>query len=84
MATHADDEKAGSIGFRPKGKGRGRKWCYLLLLMPLVGLLYPPFYNRFQPDLDGIPFFIWYQFAWVLGGAATTLIVTALTREDEP
>lgn len=56
-----------------------RKWWYLLLLLPLAGLLYPPFYSRMDPMLGGIPFFIWYQFAWVFGGILTTLIVSKLT-----
>lgn len=56
-----------------------KKLWYLLLLMPLVGLLYPPFYARMYPMLNGVPFFIWYQFAWVFGGIITTLIVSKLT-----
>ncbi|TAN14052.1 MAG: DUF3311 domain-containing protein [Chitinophagaceae bacterium] len=58
--------------------GRG-KWWYLLLLLPLAGLLYPPFYAHIYPMLFGVPFFIWYQFAWIFGGIVTTLIVSKLT-----
>lgn len=54
------------------------KWWNLLLLIPLVALLYPPFYAHMNPKLGGVPFFIWYQFAWVLGGVATTLIVAKI------
>lgn len=56
-----------------------RKWWYLLLLMPLAGLLFPSFYASMHPMLGGVPFFIWYQFAWIFGGIATTLIVSKLT-----
>jgi len=40
------------------------RWHYLLLLPPLV-LLWVPSYNRIEPSLAGIPFFYWYQMAWV-------------------
>lgn len=53
---------------------RGSKWWLLLLLLPFIGLLYPPVYARLEPGLWGIPFFIWYQFAWVF----VTVIVTAI------
>ncbi len=38
------------------------KW---LLLVPFVGLLWVPFYNRDLPELFGLPFFYWYQLLWV-------------------
>jgi uncharacterized Tic20 family protein len=62
----------------PMRKLNRRKWWYLLLLMPLAGLLFPSFYARLHPMLGGVPFFIWYQFAWIFGGIATTLIVSKL------
>ena len=37
----------------------------LLLLVPCVGLLWVPFYDRATPSLFGFPFFYWYQLAWV-------------------
>ena len=54
---------------------RGSKWWLLLLLLPYVGLLYPPLYARLQPELWGFPFFIWYQFLWVLLAVAITALV---------
>ncbi|ADL19859.1 hypothetical protein ASAC_1454 [Acidilobus saccharovorans 345-15] len=38
----------------------------LLLLAPLVMILPVPLYNRASPELLGIPFFYWYQLAWLL------------------
>ena len=38
----------------------------LLLLLPFIGLLWVPFYNKAEPELWGFPFFYWYQFIWVL------------------
>jgi hypothetical protein len=57
------------------GERRGSRWWLLLLLIPWIGLLYPPFYARLQPELWGIPFFIWYQFLWVFITVAITAVV---------
>lgn len=53
---------------RPGGRGfqNTSPWVYLLLLPPFIGLLWPPFYAHNDPTLGGIPFFVWYQFAWVI------------------
>jgi hypothetical protein len=42
-----------------------RSWAYLVLLPPFMGLLWVPFYNFRDPVLFGLPFFYWYQFAWI-------------------
>ncbi len=44
-----------------------RSWILLLLLIPFIALLYPPFYNVKDPELIGIPFFYWFQLLWRLG-----------------
>lgn len=41
------------------------KYLNLLLLLPFVGLLWVPLYDKADPVLLGFPFFYWYQFAWV-------------------
>jgi len=56
-------------------ESRGSKWWLLLLLLPYIGLLYPPLYSRMQPELWGFPFFIWYQFLWVFITVGITAIV---------
>jgi hypothetical protein len=56
------------------------RWWYVLLALPLLGLLYPPLYATRAPQLAGIPFFYWYQFAWVIGAALLTLVVYLATR----
>lgn len=38
---------------------------HMLLLLPFVGLLWVPLYDRATPALFGFPFFYWYQLAWV-------------------
>ena len=57
----------------------GSRWWYLLLLVPLVGLLWTPFYAHPKPELFGFPFFYWYQFAWVIAGAGITAFVYLVT-----
>jgi hypothetical protein len=59
---------------------KSSRWWYLLLLLPLPGLLYPPLYSTKDPEIAGIPFFYWYQFAWVIASAILTAIVYRRTR----
>ncbi len=51
-----------------------RRWFLLLLLIPFIVLLWPPFYDFRQPALFGIPFFYWFQMLWII----ITAIITAL------
>lgn len=60
---------------------RRRGW-YLLLVMPFVGTLVPPLYNRAAPAIAGLPFFYWYQLAWVLLTAGLLGIVVLMTGRD--
>jgi hypothetical protein len=59
------------------------RW-YLLLLPPFVGMLWVPFYNRLEPSIGGVPFFYWYQFAWIGVSVVLTTIVYFGTRDAEP
>jgi uncharacterized membrane protein YhaH (DUF805 family) len=52
-----------------------RNWVLLLLIVPFVGVLYPPFYASLQPEWQGIPYFIWYQFAWTVITSVLTIVV---------
>ncbi|MBA2284336.1 MAG: DUF3311 domain-containing protein [Ktedonobacteraceae bacterium] len=56
---------------------RGRSWLLLLLILPFIATLWPPFYNMLTPDLAGIPFFYWYQLLWIVITAILTAIVYA-------
>jgi hypothetical protein len=58
-----------------------RRCWYLLLVLPFVGTLLPPFYNHARPVLFGMPFFYWYQLGWVIVGAILTAIVYFATRD---
>lgn len=57
----------------------GIRLYYILLLLPLA-LLWVPSYNRTEPALAGIPFFYWYQMAWVGIAALLTFIVWQIDR----
>ncbi len=62
------------------------RWVYILLVVPFVALLWVSTYAHDGPRLGGFPFFYWYQFLWVLLGAAVTWLVYAITtrREEAP
>jgi hypothetical protein len=44
----------------------------LLFGIVAFGALWVPLYNRVEPALFGVPFFYWFQMAWILAGAAAT------------
>jgi hypothetical protein len=58
---------------RPERKGRS--WLLLLLIIPFIVMLWPPFYNYREPAFIGIPFFYWFQLLWVIITAIITAIV---------
>jgi Protein of unknown function (DUF3311) len=61
--------------------GSKRGW-YWLLALPLVLLLIPQIYNSEDPELGGIPFFYWYQLAWVPLSVVITWFVYRKTKEQ--
>lgn len=52
----------------------------LLLALPFIGLLWVPFYNDTSPSLWGIPFFYWYQLAWV---PVTSFLIWLVYRDGK-
>ena len=66
---------------RPRKTGRNHRPVRLLVLLPFIALAWVPFYNRTEPELAGIPFFYWYQLAWIVIGAVLLAIVYLL---EEP
>jgi len=63
-------------------KRRFNPWL-LLLVLPYAGLCFPGLYARATPALFGVPFFYWYQFAWVILTSALLGIVYRATRRPE-
>jgi hypothetical protein len=57
--------------------------AYLLLILPFVATLLPWIYNRAEPSLFGLPFFYWYQLAWVVITAGLLGLVVYLTRRHD-
>ncbi len=58
-----------------QSKRRGSPWWYLLVLVPLIGTLFPSFYASVKPELWGIPFFYWYQMLWVIISSLVTFVM---------
>ena len=56
-------------------QGARWSWWYLLLLVQIFAVIWPPFYNTVEPSWAGIPFFYWYQMGMVIVGAVLTAIV---------
>lgn len=55
------------------------RWWNLLLILPLL-MLITPWFNKDRPRVFGLPFFYWYQLAFVIVGVACVAIVYAATR----
>ena len=53
-------------------RSRRRSWLLILLIIPFIVLLYPPFYNRIDPTFIGMPFFYWFPLAMVIATAILT------------
>jgi hypothetical protein len=58
-----------------------RRAAYLLLVLPFIGTLVPPLYNHARPALFGMPFFYWYQLAWVIVTAGLLGLFVAAIHE---
>jgi hypothetical protein len=66
---------------RPHDTSRRRRIViYVLLALPFVVCLYPGWYNRLNPELFGVPFFITYQMAFVFFGSAVMAVAYHLDR----
>ncbi|MFE0425354.1 DUF3311 domain-containing protein, partial [Streptomyces sp. NPDC058953] len=64
---------------RPPSRAR-RALAAAVLLAPVVALLWVPSYAAGRPALAGVPFFYWYQLAWVPGCSLGLLAAHLLTR----
>ncbi|WP_189783899.1 DUF3311 domain-containing protein [Streptomyces capitiformicae] len=55
----------------------------LCLFAPFVAMLWVGSYAKTDPALMGIPFFYWYQMAWVLISTALTAVAYVLWQRDQ-
>ncbi|MDF3289466.1 MULTISPECIES: DUF3311 domain-containing protein [Streptomyces] len=53
------------------------------LILPFVATLWVSSYARPTPTFIGIPFFYWYQMAWVVISTGLTSIAYVLIRREE-
>jgi len=65
----------------PASPSRGLWILIVVLLAPAVLLpLWVPLYNRTDPELNGWPFFYWFQMALIPVATLLTVIAFALSR----
>jgi Protein of unknown function (DUF3311) len=66
-----------------KGAQKKQKasWWYLLFIVQYAVILWPPLYNKAEPSVLGVPFFYWFQLAWVIASAVITAVVYFATRK---
>ncbi|MDO8288341.1 MAG: DUF3311 domain-containing protein [Parvibaculum sp.] len=67
---------------KPKG-GLKRRWLIPLIFLPFFAALWVPSYNKLEPALGGVPFFYWYQMAWIGISAVLTIFVYFATNNEE-
>ncbi|MEU2538946.1 DUF3311 domain-containing protein [Streptomyces iakyrus] len=53
------------------------------LVAPFVAMLWVGSYAKTDPAFIGIPFFYWYQMAWVLISTVLTMIAYKLWQRDQ-
>jgi hypothetical protein len=81
LATDRDAQRAEQVRrARYEEMRQPQRAWYWLLALPFLALLYPPLYSHETPHFIGIPFFYWYQIAWLIITAAITTIVYRKTR----
>ena len=65
----------------PASPSRGLWILIVVLLAPAVVLpLWVPLFNRTDPELNGWPFFYWFQMALILFATVMTVIAFSLSK----
>jgi hypothetical protein len=57
---------------------RRRLLVHILFLAVTLVSLWVPLYNRTAPMIAGIPFFYWFQIAWIIVGASAVALAYRL------
>ncbi|MFB9461860.1 DUF3311 domain-containing protein [Streptomyces cinereospinus] len=55
----------------------------LCLIAPFVAMLWVGSYAKLDPTFIGIPFFYWYQMAWVVISTGLTMLAYRLWQRDQ-
>lgn len=50
----------------------------VLFAVVVLVTVWVPFYNRIEPAWHGIPFFYWFQIAWIVVAAGVTVLAYKL------
>ncbi|TAM11538.1 MAG: DUF3311 domain-containing protein [Nevskiaceae bacterium] len=58
-----------------------RRHLAWILVLPVIALLWVPFYNRMEPSVAGFPFFYVWIAAWIV---ITALLTAAVHRWWKP
>jgi hypothetical protein len=58
-----------------------RLWIGLMFLVVAIVALWVPLYNRIEPSLGGMPFFYWFQIAWIVVGAGAVAVAYTLSAQ---
>ena len=53
----------------------------MLFVIQFAVALWPPLYNKAEPSFIGMPFFYWFQLAWVIVSAVFTAVVYFAVKE---
>ena len=62
----------------PRPSPMTRALVTALILLVVVVTLWVPLYNRIEPSWHGIPFFYWFQVAWIGVAAIVTFVAYRL------
>ncbi|MFE9931880.1 DUF3311 domain-containing protein [Streptomyces sp. NPDC005533] len=72
----------GAPGAKPPAVTPVRVIISLCLFAPFGAMFWVGSYAKVEPMLGGVPFFYWYQMAWVLISSALTLTAYKLWKRD--
>jgi hypothetical protein len=62
----------------PVGSRASRVAVYVLFVVVAAVALDVPLYNRVEPSVAGVPFFYWFQTAWIVVAAGATFLAYRL------
>ena len=83
MSTPRSSRPPGQRPSRPPLSTGTKVLLAVLLLVPIVGPLAVPVYARESPELGGVPFFFWFQFALIpLASAFTVAAFRVVSRHE--
>lgn len=83
MSTPKSSRTPGQRPSRPPLSTGTKVLLAVLLLVPIVVPLAVPLYARESPELGGVPFFFWFQFALIPLASAFTVAAFLVVSKHE-